>query len=171
MSRKNEWQEDSEALSIAMDIVDKYEETFEHIDLERIRFLRILNKKNGKEVKVTSVSFPFNIDTPYLYYMEFDDEKWKVMDDAQRNLTVFSALYEVAPGGMDSESSSYGKKRPIDIKDYAAVIAAAGGRYDWKEVGSTGIHDILLSKEEEQGISYLLSEQEISDLLSEEIKF
>lgn len=162
MGKKNEWQEDSEAMSIAMDIVDKYEETFEGIDLTKIRFLRILGKKNGKDVKVTSVAFPFNIDIPYLYYMEFDDEKWKVMDDAQRNLTVFSGLYEVAPGGMDSESSNYGKKRPVDIKDYAAVIAAAGGRYDWKEVGTTGIHDILLSKEDEK---------EISDLLNEDIKF
>ena len=162
MSKKNEWQEDSEALSIAMDIINKYEDMFDSIDLTRIRFLRILGKKNGKEVKVTSTVFPFNIDTPYLYYMEFDDEKWKVMDDAQRNLTVFSALYEIAPGGMDSESSNYGKKRPLDIKDYAAVIAAAGGRYDWKEVGTTGIHDILLSKEEED---------DINDLLSEEIKF
>lgn len=162
MGKKDEWQEDSEAMSIAMDIVDKFEETFEGIDLTKIRFLRILNKKKGKEVKVTSTSFPFNIDTPYLYYMEFDDEKWKVMDDAKRNLVVFSALYEIAPGGMDSESSSYGKKRPLDIKDYAAVIAAAGGRYDWKEVGSTGIHDILLSKEDEE---------DINDLLSEEIKF
>jgi len=162
MGKKDEWQEDSEAMSIAMDIVDKFEDTFEGIDLTKIRFLRILNKKKGKEVKVTSTSFPFNIDTPYLYYMEFDDEKWKVMDDAKRNLVVFSALYEIAPGGMDSESSSYGKKRPLDIKDYAAVIAAAGGRYDWKEVGSTGIHDILLSKEDEE---------DINDLLSEEIKF
>ena len=162
MSKKNEWQEDSEAMSIAMDIIDKYEETFEGIDLTKIRFLRILGKKNGKDVKVTSVNFPFNIDIPYLYYMEFDDEKWKVMDDAQRNLTVFSGLYEVAPGGMDSESSNYGKKRPIDIKDYAAVIAAAGGRYDWKEVGTTGIHDILLSKEDEE---------DINDLLNEDIKF
>lgn len=162
MGKKDEWQEDSEAMSIAMDIVDKFEDTFEGIDLTKIRFLRILNKKKGKEVKVTSTSFPFNIDTPYLYYMEFDDEKWKVMDDAKRNLVVFSALYEIAPGGMDSESSSYGKKRPLDIKDYAAVIAAAGGRYDWKEVGSTGIHDILLSKEDEE---------DINDLLNEEIKF
>ena len=159
MGKKNEWQEDSEALSIAMDIIDKYNETFEHIDLAKIRFLRILNKKNGKDVKVTSVSFPFNIDTPYLYYMDFDAEKWKVMDDAKRNLTVFSALYEVAPGGMDAESSNYGKKRPIDIKDYAAVIAAAGGRYDWKEVGSTGIHDILLSKEEQDDIDEMLNEE------------
>lgn len=161
MSKKNEWQEDSEAMSIAMDVIDKYESIFEGIDLTMIRFIRVLGKKSGKEVKVTSTAFPFNIDTPYLYYMEFNDEKWKVMDDAQRNLTVFSGLYEIAPGGMDSESANFGKKRPVDIKDYAAVISAAGGRYDWKEVGTTGIQDILLSEEEKE---------DINDLLNEDIK-
>ena len=159
MSRKSEWNEDSEAMSIAMDIVDKYEETFEGIDLTKIRFIRVLGKKNGKDVKVTSVGFPMNIDVPYLYYMEFDDEKWKVMDDAKRNLTVFSGLYEIAPGGMDVQSSNYGKKRPVDIKDYAAVIAVAGGRYDWKEVGSTGIHDILLSEKDEDNLNDMMNEK------------
>ena len=100
-----------------------------------------------------------NIDVPYLYYMEFDDEKWKVMDDAKRNLTVFSGLYEIAPGGMDVQSSNYGKKRPVDIKDYAAVIAVAGGRYDWKEVGSTGIHDILLSEKDEDNLNDMMNEK------------
>jgi hypothetical protein len=158
MGKKNEWQEDSEAMSIAMDIIDKFEETFEGIDLTKIRFLRILGKKNGKDVKVTSVGFPMNIDVPYLYYMEFDDEKWKVMDDAKRNLTVFSGLYEIAPGGMDSESANFGKKRPLDIKDYAEVIAVAGGRYDWKNVTSTGIHDILLSDEDNSNINDMMKE-------------
>lgn len=159
MGRKNEWQEDSEAMSIAMDIIDKFEETFAGIDLTKIRFLRILGKKNGKDVKVTSVGFPMNIDIPYLYYMEFDDEKWKVMDDAKRNLTVFSGLYEIAPGGMDSESSEYGKKRPLDIKDYAEVIAVAGGRYDWKNVGATGIHDILLNETDKNNLQGMMNEE------------
>lgn len=159
MSKKNEWNEDSEALSIAMDIVDKYDETFSGIDLTKIRFIRILGKKKGKDIKVTSVPFPMNIDVPFQYYIEIDDEKWKVMDDAKRNLTVFSGLYEIAPGGMDPESSNYGKKRPVDIKDYAAVIAAAGGRYDWKEVGSTGIHDILLSEEDKENIGDMMNEK------------
>lgn len=159
MSRKTEWHEDSEALSIALDIVNKYEDTFAGIDLTKIRFIRLLGKKKGKDVKVTSVGFPMNIDVPFLYYMEFDDTKWQVMDDAKRNLTVFSGLYEIAPGGMDAESSNYGKKRPVDIKDYAAVIAAAGGRYDWKEVTSTGIHDILLSDKDEENINDIMNEK------------
>ena len=33
MNVKKEWQEDSEAMSIAMDVVEKYGETFEEIDL------------------------------------------------------------------------------------------------------------------------------------------
>ncbi len=126
-----------------MDIVDKYDEVFEGIDLTKVRFLRILAQKASKPCKVISVGFPVNIDTPYLYYIEVDDNRWKQMTAPQRNLAVFSALYEIAPGGMDSESVNYGKKRKRDVEDYSEVIAAAGGRYDWNVVGAEGIHDIL----------------------------
>ena len=161
MSVKNEWQEDSEAMSIALDVVEKYSETFEGIDLTKIRFLRILGRKNGKSCKVTSVGFPFNIDVLYLYYMEIDDEKWKQMTDVQRNILVFRGLYEIAPGGMDAESVNYGKKRKKDIEDFTEVINVAGGRYDWDVAGATGIHDILDEKDKEN----------IGDMLGEKIEF
>lgn len=157
MNVKKEWQEDSEAMSIAMDVVEKYGETFEEIDLTKIRFLRVMGRKNGKACKVTSAGWPFNIDVPYLYYMEIDDEKWKSMTDVQRNILVFRGLYEIAPGGMDSESVNYGKKRKRDIEDFTEVINVAGGRYDWQETGATGIHDIL-SEQDRENIDVMLSE-------------
>lgn len=157
MNVKKEWQEDSEAMSIAMDVVEKYGETFEEIDLTKIRFLRVMGRKNGKACKVTSAGWPFNIDVPYLYYMEIDDEKWKSMTDVQRNILVFRGLYEIAPGGMDSESVNYGKKRKRDIEDFTEVINVAGGRYDWQETGATGIHDIL-SEQDMENIDVMLSE-------------
>lgn len=144
MSVKYEWQDDSEALSIAMDVVSsQYAEKFEGIDLSRIRFVRVLDKKAGKACKVYSVGFPFNIDNPYLYYIEINDTKWQTMTTAQRTLLVFRGLYEIAPGGMDPESANYGKKRKRDIEDFNEVIAVAGGRYDWENTGAVGIHDIL----------------------------
>ena len=157
MNVKKEWQEDSEAMSIAMDVVEKYGETFEEIDLTKIRFLRVMGRKNGKACKVTSAGWPFNIDVPYLYYMEIDDEKWKSMTDVQRNILVFRGLYEIAPGGMDSESVNYGKKRKRDNEDFTEVINVAGGRYDWQETGATGIHDIL-SEQDRENIDVMLSE-------------
>lgn len=157
MNVKKEWQEDSEAMSIAMDVVEKYGETFEEIDLTKIRFLRVMGRKNGKACKVTSAGWPFNIDVPYLYYMEIDDEKWKSMTDVQRNILVFRGLYEIAPGGMDPESVNYGKKRKRDIEDFTEVINVAGGRYDWQETGATGIHDIL-SEQDRENIDVMLSE-------------
>lgn len=156
MNVKKEWQEDSEAMSIAMDVVEKYGETFEEIDLTKIRFLRVMGRKNGKACKVTSAGWPFNIDVPYLYYMEIDDEKWKSMTDVQRNILVFRGLYEIAPGGMDSESVNYGKKRKRDIEDFTEVINVAGGRYDWQETGATGIHDIL-SEQDMENIDMMLN--------------
>lgn len=152
MSAKHEWAEDSEAMSIAMEIVakDEFAEMFEGLDLAKMRFLRIIGRKNGKACKVTSVGFPYNIDVPYLYYMEIDDEKWKQMDDHQRGLLVFRGLYEVSPGGMDPESVNYGKKRKKDVEDFSEVIAAAGGRIDWNVPGAAGLPDILAEKESAQ---------------------
>jgi len=144
MAVKKEWTEDSEALSVSMELVTKFNEMFSCIDLNKIRFVRVLERKNGKAIKVSPVGFPFNIDINYLYYIMIDDVKWKEMSEAQRNLLVFSGLYEIAPGGMDPESSSYGKKRKRDIEDFDSVIAVAGGRYDWQKPGCTGLNDILV---------------------------
>lgn len=159
MSVKREWQEDSEALSIAMDVVDKYDDIFEGIDLTKIRFLRIMGKKNGKACKVTSVGFPFNIDVTYLYYMEIDDEKWHEMNNAQHNILVFRGLFEISPGGMDPESSNYGKKRKKDIEDFSEVVSVAGGRYDWNVTGAMGIHDILITEKDKENIDGMLKEK------------
>jgi hypothetical protein len=84
-----------------------------------------------------------------------DDNKWKGMSDAQRNLAIFSGLFEIAPGGMDVESSNYGKKRKRDVEDFDEVIAVAGGRYDWKKEGAVGIKDILESDEDDKDTSIL----------------
>ena len=80
------------------------------------------------------------------------------MTDVQRNILVFRGLYEIAPGGMDSESVNYGKKRKRDIEDFTEVINVAGGRYDWQETGATGIHDILSEKDKEN-IDGMLNEK------------
>ena len=155
MSCKCEWMEDSEAMSIAMDVISKYNETFEGIDLTKIKFVRVLGRKNGRSCKVTSVGFPFNIDLPYMYYMEIDDEKWKAMTEEQRNILVFRGLFEIAPGGMDPESVNYGKKRKKDVEDFTEVINVAGGRYDWNVTGVTGLHDILISDKDRKDIGDL----------------
>lgn len=148
MAVKKEWMEDSEALSVAMEIQNKFNEMFAGIELDKIRFIRVMDQKNGKAIKVATVGFPFNIDVNYLYYVMVDDLKWSEMSEAQRNLLVFSGLYEIAPGGMNPESASYGKKRKRDIEDFDDVIAVAGGRYDWQKTGATGLHDILQEQKE-----------------------
>lgn len=153
MAVKHEWTEDSEAMGIAMEIISKFDEMFAGIDLGKIRFVRVLGRKNGKAFKLSPVGFPFNIDVNYLYYFQIDDEKWKQMSDEQRNLTVFSGLFEIAPGGMDAESSNYGKKRKRDVEDFEEVLAAAGGRYDWQKIGAAALPDILSDKDGDPAVT------------------
>lgn len=174
MSKKQEWDEDTEVASIAMEIVelartqefiDKHGELFgTDLDVGKIQFIRVKNRQNGKLCKVTAVTFPFSIDINHcLYYIEIDDVKWKKMTEAKRNFTVLRALFEIMPGGMDAESANYCKKRKKDIDDYSELINLTGGRYDWSNEDSNDIVDILsaenaVTDEDKKNIDELMKE-------------
>ena len=138
-----EWREDSEVMGIALQVVEHYSEIFDGLDLGKLRFMRILDKKSPKEIEVKSVGFPFWIDNPYVYYLLVNNMRWKVLSNEQRQLAVFKALYTIAPGGTDETSTGYGRKRKRDIEDYSVVLGAAGGRYDWNTIGASEIPSIL----------------------------
>lgn len=143
MSKKMEWREDSEVMGIALQVVEHYSEIFDGLDLGKLRFLRILDKKSPKEIEVKSVGFPFIIDNPYVYYLMVNNMRWKMLSTEQRQLAVFRALYTISPGGTDESSTGYGRKRKRDIEDYSVVLGAAGGRYDWNLVGASELPSIL----------------------------
>lgn len=155
MSKKMEWKEDAEVSGIALDLVEKYDEMFEGLDLSKLRFIRIMERKAVNIVDVLGVGFPFNIDNNYVYYIMTNNLKWNLLTEEQKNLAVMDALYTIAPGGTDVTSINYGQKRKKDINDYSIILGAAGGRYDWKEVGVSGLPNILEKedKKEEKGES------------------
>ena len=143
MSKKMEWKEDAEVSGIALDLVEKYEDMFDGLDLNKLRFIRIMGKKGLNTIDVLGVGFPFNIDNNYVYYIMTNNFKWKVLSDEQKNLSVMDALYTIAPGGTDETSINYGLKRKKDINDFSIILSAAGGRYDWKMIGASGLPNVL----------------------------
>ena len=149
MSKKIEWKEDAEVLGIGLDILEKFEDMFIGLDIKKIRFIRILDKKSEKIVDVKGVGFPFNIDNNYVYYFMTNNLKWKLLNDQQKKLAVMNGLYSIADGGTDSTSSNYGMKRKKDIEDFSIILSAAGGRYDWQTPGVTDLPDILENEEQE----------------------
>ena len=144
---KLEWREDSEVMGIAVQLVEKYPDMLGEIDLGKVRFVRILEKKAKKILAVKSCGFPFNIDNNYVYYIMINNNKWQMLNEKQKNLAVMGGLYTITPGGTDSGSVNYGKKRQKDVEDYSMVLCAAGGRYDWGQIGTDDIPNVLGDEE------------------------
>ena len=151
MAKNTDWREDSEALGIAMKLMDKFPEMFQDLDLTKIKFVRNLAGTSSKIGEIKTCGFPYDIDSPYSYYIIVENSKWKMLSEAQQTLAIMHFLYAIAPGGTDETSNNYAKCRKHDVKDYNVVLAAAGGRYDWMEPGVDGIANPLgdLPREED----------------------
>lgn len=143
MAKKVDWTEDSATLEIALKLVEKYPDLFDGLDLTKVRFVRDLNASGHKIGELKPCGFPYDIDSPYAYYIVANNIVWKELSAAQQNLAVMHFLYAIAPGGTDEASASYAKTRKHDVKDYDTILKAAGGRYDWAKPGATDLPDPL----------------------------
>lgn len=148
MAKNTDWREDSEAFGIAVKLQERYPDLFGELDLGKVKFIRNLSGTYTKAGELKACTFPYDISSPYAYYLIIENSYWKELSEAQRNLAVMHLLYGIAPGGTDETSNNYAKCRRHDVKDFNVVLAAAGGRYDWQEVGKTGINDPLAEQPE-----------------------
>ena len=151
MAKNTDWREDSEALGIAIKLQEAYPDTFGEIDLTKIKFVRNLAGNSSKIGEIKACGFPFDIDSPYAYYLIVENAKWKTLSESQQVLAIMHFLYSVAPGGTDETSNNYAKCRKHDVKDFNFILSAAGGRYDWAEAGAEGILNPLKDTEEVEG--------------------
>ena len=157
MAKNADWREDAEALGIAMKLVDKFETIFEDLDLTKIKFVRNLASQSQKVGEVKACGFPYDIDSPYAYYLIIANNKWKELTEAQQTLSIMHLLYAIAPQGTDESSNNYAKLRRHDVQDFNVILAAAGGRYDWMTPGVTDIKNPLL--DDEDALDEKLAEQ------------
>lgn len=157
MAKNADWREDAEALGIAMKLVVKFETIFEDLDLTKIKFVRNLASQSQKVGEVKACGFPYDIDSPYAYYLIISNNKWKELTEAQQTLSIMHLLYAIAPQGTDESSNNYAKLRRHDVQDFNVILAAAGGRYDWMTPGVTDIKNPLL--DDEDALNEKLAEQ------------
>lgn len=148
MPKNRDWSEDVEALDIATKLIDKYPKVFDGLDLTRVRFVRNMASASRVAGEVKPCSFPYDIDSPYAYYIIINNSYWKSLSEAQQTLAVMHLIYAIAPGGTDETSTNYARTRRHDIKDYNLIMAAAGGRYDWAEPGKTDLPNPLTANED-----------------------
>lgn len=141
--KKTECFTDEEVKKLAEEIVEKYQELFSGIDLSKIHFIRIKNKKNRNIIELKNISFPYNLDINYAFYFLTYNKKWMMLNEEQKKIAVMNGLYGIQTGGTDINSSTYGCKRRKDIQEYSMVLNAVGGRYDWKQFGAINLPDIL----------------------------
>ena len=127
MAKNADWREDAEALKIALKLTDKYKEIFEDLDLQKVRFVRNLASQAQKVGEVKACGFPYDIDSPFAYYVIIANNKWKELSESQQVLAIMHLLYAIAPQGTDETSNNYAKLRRHDVQDFNVVLAAAGG--------------------------------------------
>ena len=139
MSQNMNWSEDTEALGIALKLAQKFTDLFAGLDLTKIRFVRNLSMYMKKVGEIRACNFPYNIDSPYAYYIVISNRQWKQLSEAQKILSVMHLLYAIAPNGTNEQSNNYAKLRKHDVEDFNVILAAAGGRYDWMTPGVQGI--------------------------------
>ena len=135
MAKKTDWNEDSEALGIAQRLInhEKIGILFENPDLNKIKFVRDLTSTGHKIGELKACGFPYNIDSPYTYYLVINNSIWKTLSEAKKVLTVAKLIYAVAPGGTDESSKNYAKCRKYDVKDFVVILGLAGGNFEWME--------------------------------------
>ena len=139
-------------------LLDKFPEIFEDLDLSKIRFVRNLASQAQKVGEVKACNFPYDIDSPYAYYLIIANNKWKELSEAQQMLAVMHLLYAIAPQGTDESSNNYARLRRHAVQDFNVILAVAGGRYDWMTPGVSDIQNplsadesVLLASLEEKG--------------------
>lgn len=120
--------------------------------------MRNLASQAQKVGEVKACNFPYDIDSPYAYYLIIANNKWKELSEVQQTLAVMHLLYAIAPQGTDETSNNYAKLRRHDVQDFNVILAVAGGRYDWMTPGVSDIQNplsadesVLLASLEEKG--------------------
>lgn len=143
MAKNTDWHEDSESFGIALKLTDKFKEMFDGLDLTKVKFIRNMDGGDRKVGEIKTCGFPYDTDSPYAYYIIINNGYWKSLSDAQQSLAIMHFIYAICPGGTDETSNNYAKLRRHDVKDYNVILAAAGGRYDWAELGAIDIQNPL----------------------------
>ena len=105
---------------IAKKIVEKYHDVFDGIDYTQIRCVALTNrerKQGAKYFSILPVKMPIRMDTPYGWYATIFAEDWTAMDEAHKNVLVFSVLCAIPQNEEDE-----GKVNPFDLKDYDIIV-------------------------------------------------
>lgn len=150
MAKQQEWREDTEVQGLAIQVQERFPDELSHIDIGMLRFARFTNTKTSKAMEIKANSLPIKIDCPYAYYLITNEYAWKQLNDNQKTLKVYEALYQIAEGGCDETSENYTALKKPDVRGHSIVLARAGNDWGWDEPGRLGTPNILAESDNEE---------------------
>jgi predicted metallopeptidase len=143
---------DTEFADIAKQLIEKHPHLFgEDIDLERVHFIRTPDVKSKWISRVRPCRHPWNTlpgAENIVYIIETSDEKWKLLNEAQRAIVVLHELKHIPDGGFtEEEKDTFAKVVDHVVQDFLECIAAAKGDPFWMEPGH-GVNVMNLLREQ-----------------------
>ena len=117
---KPEYEIEEEFTQLAHQIVDKYPEAFNSLDVDKIRCAKIVNKQRPDKSthlwKLQAVGMPIRLDCPFAWYVTLHSSDWDSLGETHKLLLVSQVLFAI-PTGDDSE----GKVNSFDSKDFSIM--------------------------------------------------
>ena len=128
---KPNYEVNDEFNGMAVQIVEKYSEKFDQIEVGKICCVNLTNKPR-KEVegvvdriwKLKAVKMPEAIHNPYGWYVILNSSDWDEMSGKHKLALVADVLHGI-PNDVDSE----GRTNPCDTKGYLSMFNTFGIEY------------------------------------------
>lgn len=133
---KPEYEVNSEFNEMAMKLVEKFPEKFNHIPVDKICCVNITNKTRKEDDdthdriwKIQAVKMPMAIHCNYSFYIVLYSSDWEERSEKHKLALVADALH-----GIPDDAESEGKVNPCDTKGYGPMFRTLG--LDFESNGS-----------------------------------
>ena len=127
---KPDYEVNEEFNGMAVQLVEKYMEKFNNIDIDKVCCVNITNKtrkeKDGSERiwSLQAVKMPVAIHCTYSWYVVLHSNDWEDMGEKHKLALVSDVLH-----GLPNEVDNQGKVNPCDTKGYLSVFQTLGINY------------------------------------------
>lgn len=119
---------------IARKLVEKYDEQFVGIDVDKIQAVVITNKerpdRSEKYWEMIPVKPPVSMDCKYERYVIMYESDWDLMPEKNKYLLVAAVLTGIP---VNDEGEAEEKVKPFDYKDYSVMARTFGVDYITKD--------------------------------------
>lgn len=122
-----EWEEVGEFIEMATLLVERFNNVFQHVDVDSIVAFKCTNKEQPegktKLYEMSGLTEPESIVCPKTYFIKMFHDVWEERDEAGQAAIVASCLARIDP-------EKPGKVLPFDLQDQNIMVRTFG--IDWQ---------------------------------------